>query len=132
MKTIVFLFSLFYLLQGGENLLYANTKKQNDIYSVKNEDIIKNKSYEFSNEDQKITLFDETDLDLEEDIHNSDDFNDLINTEFLISKPNILTPWYSSQAKLFVLNYFNNRFEISPPFLWVSYPIYISQRVLRI
>jgi hypothetical protein len=131
MKTTVFFLYLFSLLLGGGNSLYA-MQKDKDKSCLYNDFLLKNRPLKYSNDDQKITLFDETDLDIEEDFHSGDDFNESVDTIFFGNKYSLLTPWYSPQTKLFVLNYFNNRFKISSPFLWVSNPIYISQRVLRI
>jgi hypothetical protein len=131
MKTTVFFLYLFSLLLGGGNSLYA-MQKEKDNSCLYSNSLLKSRPLKFSNDDQKITLFDETDLDLEEDFHSGDDFNESVDTILFGNRHSLLTSWYSPQTKLFVLNYFNNRFKISSPFLWVSNPIYISQRVLRI
>ncbi|TRX40913.1 hypothetical protein [Flavobacterium restrictum] len=132
MRTTVFIITFFVFLLGGGNSLYANTKEANNSCFSISANLLKNKPLQFSNDDQKITLFDETDLDTEEDFHSSNDRNDSGKNLSYTTKYKALTPWYTLQSKLFVLNYYNNRFEITTPFLGTSYPIYISQRVLRI
>lgn len=132
MNIVVFFFYVLSLLPGGSSTLHAIVKNEQNSCSLSIQNLTKNKPLQFSNDDQTITLFDEIDLDLEEDYHSRDDANDGNKTILFSDKYNLSNRWYSSQAILFVLNYFNNRFETSPPFLGNSYPIYISQRVLRI
>ncbi|PWA04092.1 hypothetical protein [Flavobacterium psychrotolerans] len=132
MNIVVFFLYVFSLLPGGGSFLHAIAKNEQNSCSLSIQNLTKNRPVKFSNDDRKITLFEEIDIDLEEDYHNADDASDGNKTIFFSDKYTLPNPWFSSQAKLFVLNYFNNRFETSPPFLGNSYPIYISQRVLRI
>lgn len=131
MKIVVYFLCACSLLLCGGKSVYAITKNNQNTSFYKSQNQIGNKHLKFSHNDQTLPLINETDLDIEEDCNSKDETNDAIKLSFA-SKYNTLTSWYSSQIKLFVLNYLNNSFENSPPFLGNSNPIYISQRVLRI
>ena len=67
MKKLIFLASIFYILFGGGNHLYANTSKHK-ICSNYNENITKNKHLKSSEEDKNVLIFEEINIDFEEDI----------------------------------------------------------------
>ena len=132
MKIAVFFLYIFLLLPSGGNSLYAFAKNKDKNNSFSSQTHIKKSPVKLSNNNQTILLFNETDIDIEEDYHSKDDANEGNTTILIGNKYTSLNPWYSSGTNLFILNYLNNRFEILPPFLGNSYPIYISQRALRI
>jgi hypothetical protein len=130
MKKLIFLASIFYILFGGGNHLYANISKDK-ICSKYNGNIIKNKHLKSSEEDKNVLIFDEITIDFEEDLNDfkSTDSN---KNNLLVIKNNFLQNWYNSNSIHFNLNISNKRFEIFSPFSGYSNPIYISIQVLRI
>jgi hypothetical protein len=130
MRKLVFFVCIFYLLYNGGNNTYANSF-QEKICLITKEKVSKNEQTKFTEDDQNMILFEETDLDFEEELNN-DNSKDLSKDNFSVKKSNFIKSFYNSESKLFVLNYFNNRFEIFSPFSGYSNPIYISIQVLRI
>jgi hypothetical protein len=129
MKKYFFLILLINLLFNSGSNLYANVSKDK-IHPVK-ERFSKNNHIKASKEDQTIFVFDEINIDFEEEFHENNPDNSNEN-KFLVLKSNFLQNWYISNAKLFKLNISNNRFEIFSPFSGYSNPIYISIQVLKI
>ena len=130
MKKLIFLASIFYLLFGGGDSLYANTSK-NKICSDYYENISKNKHLKSSEEDKNVLIFEEINVDFEEDFH-SNNSKDSDKNNFLESKNYFLKNWNNAYSNLFFLNYLKNRFEVFSPFSGYSNPIYISIQDLRI
>ncbi len=127
MKPLVFLSYLFFLLFFGGNHLYANTSQEKKCLFT-NDNSTNQKFSKITNNNQNIIILEEVDVDFEEELQN-DNSNKI---KYIVKENYFLKSWQNADSKLFVLNYFNNRFKIFSPFSGYSNPIYISIQVLRI
>jgi hypothetical protein len=130
MKVTLFFLYLFFLLPSGNPTLFANAQhKKNSVSS--NQHFAKNQQNSFSNNDQTISLIEETDIDLEEDSHNGTSSKTQSNKNFLVSKNNFLSNWNRQEATLFT-SIKHARYTFFAPICRNSNPIYITLLDLRI
>jgi hypothetical protein len=131
MRIIVFFISLFFLLLNGEQPSYASTQGKKTNYSS-NQTSFQTKQIQFSSDNRNLTLFDETDLNLEEEYQHNDDFEKSPENKFVTTKHNSFNGLYDSKSDQILLNYYKKHHQIFHSLCGNSSPIYISQRVLRI
>ena len=127
MRIVTFFISLFFLLIGGKDYSYA-VNHHSDIAYSSNKTFAKELKAGFIIEDLSIIVIDDTDSDFDED-HLSKENSD---NKLFFGKSNIQNAWSLPKFCSSTLNSSNNRFKIFSHFCGYSYPIYISQRVLRI
>jgi len=129
MRIVVFYVYLCLLLLCGGHAVYAGTHPNSSPYSS-NRGLAKKQQIKLSKTDQDSSVIEETDLD--EESLSSHDAEDGGTDLFFTGKYNFSDNWYLTFSSLPILNYYNKRFNIIPPFRGQSSPIYIQQRVLRI
>ena len=131
MRIVTFFISLFFLLIGGKDYTYA-VNHHNDITYSSNKTFANKLKSGFIIEDLSITIIDDTDSDLDEEHLSNEDVKENSNNKLFFEKSNIQNTWFILKYRSNTLNSCNNRFKIFSHFCGYSYPIYISQRVLRI
>ena len=132
MRIITFFISLFFLLIGGKDYSYA-VKHQNHVGYALNKTFANKLKTGFIIEDLGVTVIDDdTDSDLDEDHLSHDDVKENSDYKLFFEKSNIQNTWFLSNFLSNTAISCNNRFKIFSHFCGFSYPIYISQRVLRI
>jgi len=129
MRAIVFFFSVFFFLLVGKNNAYAGMYENHNSHILKF-DVAKSQSSVSTDKDQN-TVIEDSDVDLEEESHISDQVKNSLTQKFNTGAYN-LTNFKHALSGLFVVNHYYNHFKIYSRFCGYSSPIYISQRVLRI
>ena len=131
MKIATFFISLFFLLIGGKDYSYA-VNHHSDITYFSNKTFAKELKTRFIIEDLSIIVIDDTDTDFDEDHLSKDDVKDNSDNKLFFEKKNFQYVWFLPKYRLRTLNSCNSHFKIFSHFCGYSYPIYISQRALRI
>lgn len=128
MKTVVFLLCTFFLLFNGGIFSYGNTSSTKKISESKEQ--ISNKSLVklAGDNDENIFLFDDFDIDNEEDFH----FNNTFKAQTFGTGLNFFGCWYTAEYSLFSLIYIKNIYTNSHLFFENSSRIYIAISNLRI
>ncbi len=130
MRVVLYIFGLFFLLIGGKQSLYAD-KQQNKAIASYNHYQNYSRSLKLSNKEQFNTIFEESDLDVEEE-HFGEDLHDEFDAKVWNVKKHLngLGYWYTSNR--YVSNYYNSLIPISPFLCSNPTPIFIKLQVLRI
>ncbi|AIJ37825.1 conserved exported hypothetical protein [Flavobacterium psychrophilum] len=126
MRIVVFFVSLFFLLVGAKDSSFAANCNSHVLYSSA-KTFVSKLNAGFMNEDFDFAMIDDTDLD--EDYLTS---HDVTENKLFLKKYNIQNIWFLPKFCSSTIKSCNNRFKIFSNFCGYSYPIYISQRVLRI
>lgn len=127
---VVYLFLCFLLLCGG-NHLYANSSQGSTNFSLaqifKPIEQVKN-----DNSNHNSIIIESSDIELDEDFHSSEDFNDVASNKILAHKSNGVNNWYLtiSNEVVYKENAKNNKHYQSP--IDCSNSIYLKIGVLRI
>jgi hypothetical protein len=118
------------MLSGGHNI-YADTHPNHIAHAVTHT-CSKSKPVKFSNGDQNTIIIEDTDLDVEEEYQTGNDHNDRGEYKFYNGR-------HSLNNTLFIVNslqlvfYHDDIYLTIPSYYYHSfYPIYITQRVMRI
>ena len=77
-------------------------------------------------------LTESADIDLDEEFHSDDDYNDGTANKFLAVNHSVLNNWYLTFSRQNTSRDYSQRIKIFAPFCAYSNPIYIRQQVLRI
>ncbi|WP_269227762.1 hypothetical protein [Flavobacterium eburneipallidum] len=128
MRKIIFYINLCLLLLGGGNSLFAET--QHTINYSFNQNLPERQQIKLKNTVPASTLIESTDIDLDEEFHNSDEFGGA--TKQLVAKNTLSNTWYLAFSSEPITKDYSNRIKIFAPFCGYSNPIYIRQQVLRI
>ncbi|MEO8236333.1 MAG: hypothetical protein ABI549_13020 [Flavobacterium sp.] len=131
MRIVAFFISIFFLMIGGKDYSYAFNHNHRVGYSSNKTFASKLKS-ELIIEDLSITVIDDNDSDLDEEYLSHDDVKENCGNKLFFEKSKVQNTWFLLKSLSNTLNSCNNRFKIFSHFCGYSYPIYISQRVLRI
>jgi hypothetical protein len=131
MRVVVFFISLFFLLLNGGQPSYAGTQGEKTNY-CSYQTHFQTKQIQYSSDNRNLTLFDETDLNLEEEYQHNDDFEKSTENKLVTTKNNSLIGLYASKSNQVLLNYYKKNQQIFHSLCGNSSPIYISQGVLRI
>lgn len=131
MRIVAFIVYLFVLLTSGGESLHATTNKgthhSTTEHKIGNKPIVK-----FVVDDQSISILEDSDTDLEEDLENHDSVKRNA-THLLVFGQ---THFILQQNIAFVLKdsgeLYLKRLKNTPPFCGFKSPLFITQRVLRI
>lgn len=131
MRLIAFILYLNFLLLGGNQQLYAGMH-QSPVAPASVSNLVEKKSDKISNKDQDTTLFEDTDLDLEEEYLTVEKAKGNSTTKLLLQKYS-----YPNSCQLGISRTVATKQDYTvhknfPANFGQSSPIYITQRVLRI
>jgi hypothetical protein len=118
-----------FLLLGGKEVSYASINQGNCLHTSEQE-FTQKRHIKIINEDHSITLIEDTDL--EEECNTNTGYKERNGSSFFLGKHSLLNTLYCSNSKKFTINTCNKSFKFLPYLSGKSYPIYITQRVLRI
>jgi hypothetical protein len=131
MRGFVFYVYLFLLLLCGGRSVYANTHHPLSQHAA-GRDLAKKPHTKLTNNDQSNTFFEDAEIDVEEEYLGGHDDADTGAGKFLAGKYSLPAWLYMTSSRLFISNFYNNRFKTIPQICCDSSPLYITQRVLRI
>ena len=123
---------LCFLLLGGKSNSYAFILICKNLNTTSIQNFSHKKQIKTVNEDHNILLIEDTDLDLEEEYPAANSVKGSTKTNFFIGKYILLNTLYSIKCQYYTSNNCNKRIKRSPFLFGNPYPIYITQRVLRI
>lgn len=124
--AIFFVYLCSFLLWGAHHTV--EDIHQNGIQYSCAQNSAKTQEAKYTDTNQDYTIIEDADLDLGEENHISDD----IAGKSFAGKYSLPDMWYSTLPHLSILNYYYKGPKTLLPFCGNSYPIYITQRVLRI
>ncbi|MDI1255074.1 MAG: hypothetical protein PSV16_03155 [Flavobacterium sp.] len=128
MRAVFFFISLFFLLLGSGQQVYAKGIHKH-MHQISNHDVTKNHHIKITNKNLDSTIIEDADLDLEEESCSVSNSKDVNNNNFFIEK------YISPNNQFFIIAYLNNyfiHFKNYSALNSLSSPIYIVNRVLRI
>ncbi len=128
MKRIVLYINLCLLLVAGGNSLFAATP--NVVNHSFSQILPERQQIKIRTTIPSTTLIESTDIDLDEEFHNSDEFAKT--SKQLVTKNGLLSNWYLTFSSQTISKEYSKRIKIFAPFCGYSNPIYIRQQVLRI
>ena len=130
MRILSFLISLYFFLLGYENNFAVGASKLPLTHSIVT-NFQQNQLQQYkSKENTNVSVFEFTDIELEEDCHSNDDSSDF-QSNFL-AQNSCFDNWSSISAILFQSNY-RQKGNFSTLFVApFSTPIYLKNKVLRI
>lgn len=131
MRVAAFLLYLFFHLLGGGNYLHATTHA-NGIYNSSSLKASNDQQLKSINSGQGNFTIEYADLDFDEEYSSSNDIKQGQGNKLFAAKHDLLDGWYLPVSQRSISNYYYKRFKIFTPFCGNSYPIYITNRVLRI
>ena len=131
MRAVVFYVYLSLLLFCGGYALYASTHYSHTGYSAAR-NAVKSQHGKVAAGNQSNTFIDDADVDLDEDYLNGHDADEGTDTKALTGKYSLNNRWYLTFFSPLILAGQDRSYKISPSVCGESFPIYITQRVLRI
>lgn len=127
MRTVVFYLCISLLLLCGGNNSYATVR-----HSEKNSSFVQNldvkQQVKHKNSKHHETLKESSDIEVDEEFHTSDDYNDTISNKFLAEKQSLFLTFFRQN----LFKDYSNNFKIFAPFSVHSNPIYLRIGVFRI
>jgi hypothetical protein len=127
MKNFIFYLLLCFLLLGLKSNACAT---KHNGYSQYNS--IENRQLKFKNNNPNPLIYDDAELDQEEDHFSDVNVKNFSEHSFFLEKYNSLNSYYYTNLSLSILNNHKKLFKTSRPFYQNSSPIYILINVFRI
>lgn len=132
MKVIVFYIHLCLLLLCGGNSSYADTH-YSFVSNSFTQKFPEKEQVKLLNPIKNSMLTESAYLDLDEEFHSDDDYNDGTGNKIAAVNHNLLlNNWYLTFSTQIITKDYTPNTEIFAPFCGYSNPIYIRQQVLRI
>lgn len=131
MRVVVLISFLLILLQGGGNRIYAHSET-NVSSSIVQFNQAADQLFNFSKKEDGKILIEVTDIDVEEEHLNSEEFHELADAPIFVAKPSAFENLFRFNSNHFRVHYRKNPNYFSQSTQNYSNPIYIKYSVLRI
>lgn len=131
MRAIFYYISLSLLLLCGGNYGYANvspTPTNHSFFLGSSQD----QQLKHIDSNHRTVVIEASDLDLDEEFHIDNDFNNGNSNAFLTNQSSLFTHWYILFAEQFVFKTISANNNFIQPYSGSSNPIYIKIGALRI